>query len=43
MSLTDLAGIAGLISAALLALWMLLGAPDLRPTAPTGRHRRNRV
>ncbi|MFF1818957.1 hypothetical protein ACFVWG_16780 [Kribbella sp. NPDC058245] len=43
MSLTDLAGIAGLISAALLALWMLLGAPNLRPTPQTGRHRRPRA
>jgi hypothetical protein len=43
MSLTDLAGIAGLLSAALLALWMLLGAPNLRPTAQTGRHRRPRT
>jgi hypothetical protein len=39
MSLTDYAGIAGLIAAALLALWMLRGA---RPQqTPTGRHRGN--
>jgi hypothetical protein len=39
MSLTDYAGIAGLIAAALLAVWMLRGA---RPQqAPTGRHRGN--
>lgn len=39
MTLTDYAGIAGLIAAALLALWMLRGA---RPQqAPTGRHRGN--
>jgi hypothetical protein len=39
MSVTDYAGIAGLIAAALLALWMLRGA---RPQqAPTGRHRGN--
>ncbi|GAA0574521.1 hypothetical protein [Kribbella sandramycini] len=42
MSLTDYAGLAGLITAAALALWMLLGAPDLRPT-PTARHRRTRA
>ncbi|WP_405063191.1 hypothetical protein OG474_16580 [Kribbella sp. NBC_01505] len=42
MSLTDLAGIAGLISAALLALWMLLGAPNLRPAPHSARHRRPR-
>ena len=38
MSLTDYAGIAGLIAAALLALWMLRGA---RTQTPAGRHRGN--
>jgi hypothetical protein len=39
MSVTDYAGIAGLIAAALLALWMLRGA---RPQqSPAGRHRGN--
>jgi hypothetical protein len=36
MSLTDYAGIAGLIAAALLALWMLRGA---RTQPPAARHR----
>ncbi|MEI8406982.1 MULTISPECIES: hypothetical protein [unclassified Kribbella] len=36
MSLTDYAGIAGLIAAALLALWMLRAA---RTQPPTPRHR----
>ncbi|TCO46118.1 hypothetical protein EV646_107139 [Kribbella antiqua] len=41
MTLTDYAGLAGLFAAAVLALWMLLGAPDLTHTAPThlARHR----
>jgi len=38
MSLTDYAGIAGLIAAALLALWMLRGA---RTQPSSGRHRGN--
>ena len=38
MSLTDYAGVAGLIAAALLALWMFRGA---RTQPPTGRHRGN--
>ena len=38
MSLTDYAGIAGLIAAALLAFWMLRGA---RTQAPAARHRGN--
>ncbi|WP_433164075.1 hypothetical protein [Kribbella sp. CA-247076] len=36
MSLTDYAGVAGLIAAAVLALWMLRGP---RAQAPTARHR----
>lgn len=38
MSLTDYAGIAGLIAAALLAFWMLRGA---RTQPPAARHRGN--
>lgn len=41
MSLTDIAGITGLIAAALLGLWMLLGARTQSPAARTARHRGN--
>ncbi|MGW1343578.1 hypothetical protein ACWCOV_21200 [Kribbella sp. NPDC002412] len=40
MSLTDYAGVAGLIAAVLLALWMLRGAARASQ-APAGRHRGN--
>jgi hypothetical protein len=39
MTLTDYAGLAGLFTAALLALWMVLGAPDLTHTPRVARHR----
>jgi hypothetical protein len=39
MSLTDYAGIAGLVAAAAVAIWMLRNHRTVAPTTRTGRHR----